>query len=317
MLKHILLFLTLIFSTACSDTTQPFKLKEIHQTIEVQHKNKMGVSIYYNEHAKKRPIIYFLSAATSDRRSYAHLFKYLVKKGYVVVGLSTQSFASDFMTYHFYDAITFARKVCNEQEIGDESRVGLTGHSSGAGFLPSLGYKLFTQDQLGKNGRFIFGASPWIDFQYTNDMRLPQDTNFVTELFEHDDITDPRIYFDMFNQMKVNNKAFIMVKEGANHQTIFHAEPRALVKEGIYKPLLALANYTFNHTHKEAIFSQAEINSRYLKIEAQGQLPSNRVYQSMLEEFRRSGSSFGCKTTAHYIPNPREADCLNYRHREE
>ena len=75
----------------------------------------MGISIYYSNKNIPKPTIYFLSASVSDRRVYKHIYYHLAKQGYTVVGISTEGFASDFMTYHYYDAITYARKVCKEK----------------------------------------------------------------------------------------------------------------------------------------------------------------------------------------------------------
>lgn len=311
MRSYILLALILFISMACSYNTDK-KIKEFHKTIDVQHKNKMGISIYYEKENSPKPTIYFLSASISDRRSYEHIYYYLAKQGYTVVGLSTQSFASDFITNHFYDAVTYARKICKNKNISNEKKVGLAGHSSGAGILPSLGYMLFTQDKLGEDGRFIWGASPWIDFQYRNFMKLPKDTNFVTELFINDYSTDPRIYLDMYKHIDVEHKTFIMAKRGANHRSMFYEEPKELVQKAIYEPISNLASFTFRGKNKEIIFPKKDINSKYLKIEAEGTLPSNRVYRSMLNRFKRSRSPFGCTPTPNYNPNPREKECLNY-----
>jgi len=317
MRNYILLFILLFNSIACSDGKSIEKngIKEFHQTITVEHKNKMGISIYYKKEGIPKPTIYFLSAATTDRHYYEHIFYHLVQHNYTVIGVSTQSFASDFITNHFYNAIQFAQKFCKEKEISDSTRIGLIGHSSGAGVLPSLGYKLFTKDKLGENGRFIFGASPWIDFQYKNHMKLPKDTNFVTELFEDDYSTDPRIYLDMYKLMSVNHKTFIMVKKGGNHQTLFYDYPKELVQKGVYEPILNLASFTFFNKGKEKIFPQKDIKSDYLNIQADGTLPSNHDYKLMLDKFIWSQSSFGCKPSSGYEPNPREKECLNYTNR--
>ena len=317
MKQKIILLLILFISTACSDskTIQNGSITEYHTTITTKHNNKMGISIYYKQKYIKKPTLYFLSAATTDRKYYSHIFQYLVKQGYVVVGLSTQSFASDYIMNHFYDAIQFARKVCLEKNLSDETRVGLVGHSSGAGILPSLGYKIFTQDKLGSNGRFIWGASPWIDFQYKKGMRLPKDTNFVTVLYENDYSTDPRIFLNMCKTVDVNHKTFIMVKKGGNHQTLFYPKPKKLVYEGVYRLIDDLATYTFKNKQKEAIFPTKTVKREYVEITAENRLPSDDIYNDMLSKFKWSNSSFGCKPTSNYAPNPLERECLNYTNR--
>jgi len=317
MRKYIGLFFIFFTMNACSDTLSEVnnEIKAFHETIKVQYGNKMGISIYYSSENMPKPTIYFLSASVSDRRVYEHIYYYLVKQGYTVVGLSTHSFASDFITYHFYDAVTYARKICKEKNISNEKKIGLAGHSSGAGVLPSLGYKLFVEDKLGEEGRFIFGAAPWIDFQHKKYMKLPKNTNFVTEVFVNDHSTDPRIALDMYKLMEVKHKSFMVVKKGANHQTPFYENPRTLIEKGVYEPLANLASFSFFKRDKEKIFPLKNIRSEYLDIEAEGTLPSDRVYKSMLRNFVLSRSSFGCVVSKNYIKNPREKECLAYVNR--
>jgi len=285
---------------------------EFHKTIKVQHENHMGVSLYYAEGQTPKPTIFYLSASVSDRRVYEHIYHYLVKQGYTVIGLSTEGFASDFMTYHFYDAIRYAKQVCQEKNVCDMKKIGLAGHSSGAGVLPSLAYKLFAEDGLGEEGRFVFGAAAWIDFQHQSHMHLPKDTNFVTQVFMNDHSTDPRIALDMYKFMNVNYKAFMMVKGGSNHQTPFYTEPKELVQKGVLEPLLNIARFSFEKKDKEKTFAKGDIVTDYLQIEAEGTLPSNEQYLWMLNKFKASGSSYGCVTRPNYMKNPREKECLSY-----
>jgi hypothetical protein len=294
------------------DGTRESEILSFHKTIEVQHKNKMGISLYYAEENKAKPTIFYLSASVSDRRVYEHIYHYLVRQGYTVVGLSTEGFASDFMTYHFYDAITYAKQVCQEKNICNEKKIGLVGHSSGAGVLPSVAYKLFVEDGLGEEGRFVFGAAPWIDFQYESYMKLPKDTNFVTQVFIHDHTTDPRIALDMYKLMDVNHKTFMMVKGDSNHGTPFNQTPIALIHQGIFEPLSNIAKFSFEKRDKDKSFANHDIVTQYLHIEAEGTLPSDEDYSMMLKKFKESGSSYGCVTYPNYMKNPREKECLNY-----
>ncbi len=310
----LLIVVLLLISCSGSDTNKK-AIQSFHTTITVKHKNRMGISIYYTKENSIKPTLYFLAASTSDRRNYEHIYHHLVNQGYVVVGLSTQSFASDFITYHFYDALNYARKICKQKGLSNDKQIGLIGHSSGAGVLPSLGYYLFTKEKLGEDGRFIFGAAPWIDFQFKSNMRLPKDTNFVTQLFENDYSTDPRIPLDIYKSIEVDHKAIIIVKQGANHQTPFYPQPKLLVQKGIYEPLLNLASFTFFNKNREKIFSKKKIITPYLEIEEEGTLLNNRDYYRILNGFQNSKSPFGCKPTPNYAPNPREEACLNYKNR--
>jgi hypothetical protein len=325
-MKHVIILLFITFlSVGCEtsrgsvnnssnevDELQEIKVLEFHKTIEVQHKNKMGVSLYYAQEGEAKPTIFYLSASVSDRRVYEHIYYYLVQQGYTVIGLSTESFASDFMTYHFYDAISYAKEVCQEKNVCNTRKVGLAGHSSGAGVLPSLAYKLFTEDKLGKEGRFVFGSAPWIDFQYETHMKLPKDTNFVTQVFINDYTTDPRIALDMYKLMDVEHKTFMLVKANSNHGTPFYENPIELVQKGVFEPLLNIAKFSFDKSNQHKTFSNSDIVTEYLQIEADGTLPSTEHYLMMLRNFREAGSSYGCVTRPNYMKNPREKECLDY-----
>jgi hypothetical protein len=112
--------------------------------------------------------------------------------------------------------------------------------------------------------------------------------------------------------MEVNHKTFMMVKGSANHGTPFYENPVELVQKGVFEPLLNIAKFSFENKEKEKTFAKSDIVSKYLHIEADGTLPSNEDYLTMLTKFKESGSSYGCVTRPTYMKNPREKECLNY-----
>jgi len=274
----------------------------------------MNVSIYYQEEQVKKPTIYFVAGGTIDHKRYEHLLHTLVNEGYVVVAASYDgSFDDENIRDNFFEAFVKGWQMCEAKGINDDTRVGLVGHSSGAGTLPSLAYKFFVQEQMGENGRFIFGATPWVDFQYTNAMALPSDTNFVTQWYEDDDSTDPRIYLDMYRHAAVDHKTFITLKHHADHYTIVNGTPLNVVEPAIYTPLKDLALFSFKSVHKESIFPSSDINNSDMLVLKDGTQPSDTDYDAMIDAFALAGSTFPCKNDPAYAPNPREKECEAHR----
>ena len=289
--------------------------KLIHRDDDVlvtTHGSNMRVSIYYQEENIQKPTLYFSAGGTINHRDYDHLLHHLVNQGYVVVAASYDAgFNATDISDNFFEAFVLGWNMSNAKGINDDTRTGLIGHSSGAGTLPSLAYKLFVEQGMGSNGRFVFGATPWVDFQYEKKMVLPKDTNFVTQWYEDDNGTDPRIYLDMYRHMAVDHKTFITLKQNTDHSTISAGTPLNVVERGIYAPLDALARYTFDGVNKSSIFSEVDLDDDHLRILAKGTLPSDVDYQTMINAF---GNSFPCDSAAGgvYPENPRKSECEAY-----
>ncbi|MCH9813439.1 MAG: hypothetical protein K0U47_05785, partial [Epsilonproteobacteria bacterium] len=288
--------------------------------------------IYYNQVENvQRPIVYIVPGASGSVEEHRYIAETLVKEGYVAIAVSLDGFNANSVVNDYFNAFQQGELECEASGILlDNSRVGLVGHSSGAGVLPSLGYKFFVEQNMGNNGRFIFGATPWIDFQHDENQKLPIDTNFVTQWYHDDDSTDPQIYLDMFEYVDVNNKAFITVKTSSNpnHQNfvepdvynadigithyVLLADPdqHAVVAEGIHKPLKDLAYYTFTNSNKERIFSENRQDTTYYQITANGELPSDN-FTVMEDGYNASALQFGCDGSG-FANNPREAECEQF-----
>ena len=290
-------------------------IQQVDQNLVTPQGAAMKVSVYYQEAQVQKPTLYFAAGGTLDHQEYEHLLHHLVNEGYVVIAASYDgSFNDTHITDNFFAAFIKGREISVTKGINDDTRVGLIGHSSGAGALPSLAYQLFVGQGMGSHGRFVFGATPWVDFQFEKDRVLPADTNIVTQWYENDHGTDPRIYLDMYRHSAVNHKTFITVKKNTDHDTIKNGLPQDVVEQGIYVPLDALAQYTFEGVNKTSIFPEQDIDNEYLHILAEGTLPAEADFQIMMDGFTQAGSSFPCDSAAGgvYAPNPRKAECEAY-----
>ena len=293
---------------------------ENNTTFTTSHGSEMNVSIYYQEENVEKPTIYFAAGGSLDHRKYEHILHHMVNQGYVVVAASYNgSFNDNHITDNFFEAFVQGWHLCEAININDDTRVGLIGHSAGAGALPSLAYKLYAEQNMGTNGRFVFGATPWVDFQYENRMALPADTNFVTQWYEDDHGTDPRIHLDMYRHMAVNHKTYITVKHNADHYTFMDGRLLTAdeLKRSIYDPLDALAKYTFEGTNKDAIFPEEDIDNADVKIIADGTITSATDYQIMMDAYNvlNINQQYPCDSTTGihaYAPNPRVAECEAY-----
>jgi len=277
--------------------------------------SEMDVSVYYQEEGVVKPTLYFVAGGGLDHHRYEHLLHHMVYQGYVVVAASySDGFNDTHIADNFFDAFVKGWQMCEEKGINDDTRTGLIGHSSGAGTLPSLAYRFFVKEGMGSNGRFVFGATPWVDFQWKAEKYLPADTNFVTQWYEDDHDTDPRIYLDMYRHMAVAHKSFMILKQNSDHYTIMYGTPVPVVKEGIYKPLDALARYTFEGTDKAAVFPEADSEDDTLHIFAEGRVPDTATYESMMQHFVDAGTPYPCDSASggHYDPNPRVQQCEAY-----
>jgi hypothetical protein len=289
-------------------------------TVESGAGNNMSVSIYYQQAGIQKPTLYFVAGGGLDHRSYEHLLHHLVQQGYVVVAASyADGFNDTHISDNFFDAFVQGWNMCEDRGINDDNRTGLIGHSSGAGTLPSLAYKFFVEQGMGSQGRFVFGATPWVDFQWSNSMRLPVDTNWATQWYEDDHGTEPKIYLDMYKRMDVNHKTFITVKQHSDHYTIRDGVPLPLVEQGIYAPLDDLAKFTFGGVNQVQIFPEEDIDTDAVRILAAGTLPSEDNFDTMMQEFEDAGSDYPCDSAAGgtYASNPRTTECQGYRNKPD
>ena len=275
----------------------------------------MRVSIYYAHEQQRLPTIYFTAGGDLNHHQYDHLLYHLAEEGYTVVAASYRDgFNDTHLTDNFFDAFVKGWQMCEDLQINDDTRVGLVGHSSGAGTLPSLAYRFFVEQQMGQNGRFVFGATPWVDFQHKQSHVLPYDTRFVTQWYENDHGTDPRIFLDMFRHQVLEHKSFLILKQQSDHNTFRTGTPYDLVKEGIYAPLDNLARYTFTGMDRSLIFTPTDRENDVLHILADRSLPDSPTFSSMYDAFAAAGSAYPCDSAAGgvYAPNPRKQACEAY-----
>jgi acetyl esterase/lipase len=97
----------------------------------------------------------------------------------------------------------------------DTSRIGFIGHSYGAGILPSIAERIIDREGWGGKGAFMYMMSPWY-FPGISERELahfPTNCGVVVQVFERDNINDPRIgsYFFQMLKLPPDRKEFYVV----------------------------------------------------------------------------------------------------------
>lgn len=219
------------------------------------------VTLYFpGDQVAAAPPIFFAPGWDVSCESYGELLRFLASKGYVSV-CDDPGENVGVIGGQLYDS--FKEAVSRYPTLIDVSKFGLAGHSSGAGLLPSVGYKLAVDDGWGVQGKFIFSSAPWIDFDITDEMlaNYPTDMKFILQTYEDDISTDLRTYIDQFeSQSRIpdSQKDYVTLRpatEGGYNYLADHAAIAtggdgygvydAMDTYGIFRLIEALADYAF------------------------------------------------------------------------
>ena len=154
---------------------------------------------------------------TDDPVEYRGLIEHCARQGAVVV-------------FPIYEANTFTRRSVEVgprtdvlfslvsrvvKNLVDTSRIGFIGHSYGAGIIPAVATRVLGRTGWGSNGSFLYLMSPWY-YPGTSSRTLanfPESTEVIVQVFEDDNINDPRIgaYFFEMLKLPLYKKEFLVV----------------------------------------------------------------------------------------------------------
>jgi pimeloyl-ACP methyl ester carboxylesterase len=185
----------------------------IEASIDVPDK---GVITFYHPDmaAQQKPTIIFISGWGQDHNTYDKYFKYITSLGYPVINIYNYSPGSINTSYqNSVDMIEQA--VSTYATWIDTSKIGLAGHSYGAGSTIWVGKQLFDSNGLnwGTNGRFIMMFAPWYPFlitdtelqNYPSDVKLAviQSYDELNSSDDYDYLTDPRVIRAMYQLISI------------------------------------------------------------------------------------------------------------------
>ncbi len=222
------------------------------------------ITLYFPEgQIAPAPTLFFAPGWEVDCDSYAELFRFWVSKGYVAV-CDDYYEDSGKIGAQLRDSFVAAASLHHTRIY--TGKIGLMGHSSGAGLLPSVGYELVKNEKWGGadgQNTFIFSSAPWIDFDITDTMVLsyPTGVKLIVQSYEDDKGTDLRTYIQAFEGLPAipdAEKDFITLRATtvntytyqANHAVIAtggngYGVFDALDDYGVFRLVDALADYTF------------------------------------------------------------------------
>ncbi len=194
----------------------------VEENLEIAGK---GTIVFYHPKitATKKATIFFVSGWGQTATTYKKFFHFMASQGYVVVSVSALNPGNIKQSYQ--NILDMIFKAQNQYpEWIDTSKIGLMGHSYGAGATIWLGKSLFSDaTNWGSEGRFIFMSAPWYSLLVTEDdlRNYPKNVKLLVEVSNDDERhdkpetwnTDERAIRAVFELINIPNdeKDFIRV----------------------------------------------------------------------------------------------------------
>lgn len=208
------------------------------------------------------PTICFLHGyGGNDTLNYIETLRNLASNGYAVVFVPYKTLSVTIPERYLtlYDG--FVKAANTLPSLIDTTRVGFFGHSFGGGATPRIAYRLFTENNWGANGKFIYCSAPWYSYELgtTNLSNFPTDCKMLTVLFDRDDVNDHRMGMDIFNSISIADSLKDCITVYADTINGYpyeadHSLPAQYSTNGMYdahdyyvtfRLLAALADYSF------------------------------------------------------------------------
>lgn len=229
------------------------------------------VSIFYPQDITNPvPTIFYCPGfGITDYEVHLALFNFIASKGYAVV---FSPYSSNIFTSYDAKNVEMLNGIITSTEeyptIIDTTRIGIMGHSFGAGASPWVGKNLFTERNWGESGKFMFLNATWYIRQTEQEdlENFPSDCKFICQVNDLDQTNDHRMSIDLFCTINIPNeeKDFIVIKQDtvqvANEDPYYYYAGHRVLKTdnseddssydaydsyGIFRLLDALAVYTF------------------------------------------------------------------------
>jgi len=165
------------------------------QEDEIIVSSKGTITCYHPDIAAvQKPTVFFISGWGRPAHTYEKIFHFIASQGYTVVNIYNTDPGNIVESYqHSLDMILSAKSTHFPNWINTH-KVGLMGHSYGAGSTIWLGKHIFGADyNWGENGRFIFMSAPWYSLLVTEDdlINYPSDVKLLIEINNDDFTTNP------------------------------------------------------------------------------------------------------------------------------
>ena len=177
--------------------------------------NKGTITFYHPDIAAvQKPTLFFISGWGEPYTTYDKYFKYVASLGYPVVNI--YNFNPGSINTSYQNSLDMMQEAVNTySQWIDTTKVGLAGHSYGAGSTIWLGKQVFDNNGLnwGTNGRFIMLFQPWLSFLVhdTDLQNYPENVKLLL-LQSYDEVnysgdttylTDPRAVRAMYQLISI------------------------------------------------------------------------------------------------------------------
>jgi acetyl esterase/lipase len=214
---------------------------------------------------KNIPVLFFCHGIGATHPSaYLPLIKHVVSRGFALVYVPYSAIPVDRSQTKAYTMLYdgFCEAVSRLRTIIDTSKIGIVGHSYGGGATPYITYRMVTEKKWGATGAFMYIMAAWFSCEITpwQLATFPNKVTMVTQVFDNDRINDHRMSKFLFDKIAIPlaEKSFVILysdsipgmRQNADHNVPIGAVAQGgtintLDDWGVYRPLDALADYTF------------------------------------------------------------------------
>ncbi|TWB36480.1 alpha/beta hydrolase family protein [Nitrospirillum pindoramense] len=221
------------------------------------------VQVFLPAHALgPSPVILFAHGFGADRWTlYEGLIRHLVSRGAVVVFAPYPTLGAT--QDQRYGAVWngFLAAVAADGAAMDLTRVGLIGHSFGAGAVPFLATRAFVDRGWGGRGGFILMLAPWYSYATsdTDLAGLPAAIIRAWQVYDRDTVNDQRMAVDLYTHTPATaGRYFFQANSGtvsrpqggacpltADHRTPVQGNSPLLQRLAVYPVVDALADQAF------------------------------------------------------------------------
>ncbi|GEM_PF-2377646 len=248
----------------------------------VDYANKGTITFYHpNGAATQKPTIFFINGWGRNVESYDKNLKYIASLGYSVVDIYNLNPGN--IQESYANSLFMIQEAANlYTDWINTSKIGLMGHSYGAGSTIWLGKEVFSNLNWGKDGRFIMMLAPWFTLLVDdNDLKnYPSDVKLLV-LQSYDDFTDqgnaiyatdPRATRAMYQLISIPNsdKDFITIKSDKDPNHTYEFEYNGTTNTYSYE-----ANHQLSYT--------GSVSGGYRPYDALDVYSTNRLVQAMTD----------------------------------
>ncbi|HIP49593.1 MAG TPA: T9SS type A sorting domain-containing protein [Lutibacter sp.] len=205
MKTSILVFLTFVFLSASAQNLYPTlhdqsggitdgygSWGEYNTTKEanVVVPDKGTITFYHPDIAATQlGTIFFISGWGREAVTYEAFFYFMASQGYAVVNIYNTNPGA--INESYQNSVDMMLESANNLYSNwiDTTKIGLMGHSYGAGSTIWIGNEIFGTDyNWGSSGRFIFMTAPWLSFLMDKDalQNYPDDVKLLIEISDDD-----------------------------------------------------------------------------------------------------------------------------------